>query len=141
MTRSRVYSAVQPTGNLHLGNYLGAIKGWVERQAEKQNFFCIVDLHAITVPQDADMLRNQTRGLAAMLFAAGLDVFEQEPALPDNPLFQLDNVVVSPHVAGADKLSQENMAIEAADCIIKLHSGEWPVGAVVNDDLRKNWKW
>ena len=78
---------------------------------------------------------------AGPLFAAGLDVFEQEPALPDNPLFELDNVVVSPHVAGADKLSQENMAIEAADCIIKLHSGEWPVGAVVNDDLRKNWKW
>jgi tryptophanyl-tRNA synthetase len=71
--RRRVFSGIQPTGDVHLGNYLGAIKGWVERQAEKQNFFCIVDLHAITVPQDADVLRNQTRELAAMLFAAGLD--------------------------------------------------------------------
>ncbi len=78
---------------------------------------------------------------AGPLFAAGLDVFEQEPALADNPLFELDNVVVSPHIAGADKLSLEDMATEAADCIIKLHSGNWPVGAVVNDDLRKNWKW
>ena len=71
--RRRVFSGIQPTGDVHLGNYLGAIKGWVERQAEKQNFFCIVDLHAITVPQDAEVLRTQTRGLAAMLFAAGLD--------------------------------------------------------------------
>ena len=66
-------SGIQPTGNIHLGNYLGATKGWVDRQEEKVNFFCIVDLHAITVPQDPDELRNQTRALAAMLLAAGID--------------------------------------------------------------------
>ena len=69
----RVFSGIQPSGDVQLGNYLGAIKGWVERQAEKENFFCIVDLHAITVPQKPEVLRHQTRSLAAMLFAAGLD--------------------------------------------------------------------
>ena len=69
----RVFSGIQPSGDVQLGNYLGAIKGWVEGQAEKENFFCIVDLHAITVPQKPEVLRHQTRSLAAMLFAAGLD--------------------------------------------------------------------
>ena len=71
--KRRVFSGIQPSGDVQLGNYLGAIKGWVERQAEKENFFCIVDLHAITVPQKPKILRHQTRSLAAMLFAAGLD--------------------------------------------------------------------
>ena len=71
--KRRVFSGIQPSGDVHLGNYLGAIQGWVRRQAEKENFFCIVDLHALTVPQEADELREQTRSLAAMLFAAGLD--------------------------------------------------------------------
>ena len=69
----RVFSGIQPSGDIHLGNYLGAIKGWVDRQAEKENFFCIVDLHAMTVPQDPEELRDQTRSLAAMLFATGLE--------------------------------------------------------------------
>ena len=68
----RVFSGIQPSGDVQLGNYLGAIKGWVERQAEKTNFFCIVDLHALTVGQDPEELKQQTRSLAAMLFAAGL---------------------------------------------------------------------
>ncbi len=75
------------------------------------------------------------------LSAAGLDVFEEEPAKADNPLFRLDNVVLSPHVGGIDRLSMENMAIESADCIIKLSRNQWPTGAVVNDELRSNWKW
>ena len=58
---------------MQLGNYLGAVKGWVDRQSESESFFCIVDLHAITVPQDPEELRGQTRALAAMLFAAGLE--------------------------------------------------------------------
>ncbi|MDA1188892.1 MAG: tryptophan--tRNA ligase [Chloroflexi bacterium] len=72
-SRKRVFSGIQPSGDMHLGNYLGAVKGWVQRQHERENFFCIVDLHAITVPQKPDELREQTRSLAAMLFAAGLD--------------------------------------------------------------------
>ena len=71
--KRRVLSGIQPSGDVQLGNYLGAIKGWVERQSDKENFFCIVDLHALTALQDPDELRQQTRSLAAMLFAAGLD--------------------------------------------------------------------
>jgi tryptophanyl-tRNA synthetase len=72
-TARRVFSGIQPTGGLHLGNYLGAIRQWVEGQDERENFFCIVDLHAITIPQDPADLVHQTRSLAAMLLAAGID--------------------------------------------------------------------
>ncbi|HVS12547.1 MAG TPA: tryptophan--tRNA ligase [Thermoanaerobaculia bacterium] len=71
--KKRVLSGIQPTGNLHLGNYLGAIRQWVDGQDERENFICIVDLHAITVPQDPAALRAHTRALAAILFAAGID--------------------------------------------------------------------
>jgi phosphoglycerate dehydrogenase-like enzyme len=87
---------------------------------------------------EADLLAALQEGHLA---GAGLDVFEKEPATADNPLFALKNVVLSPHLAGADKLSQENMAIEAAECIVKLSRGQWPTGAVVNDELRARWKW
>ena len=71
--RKVVFSGVQPSGDPQLGNYLGAFKGWVERQEEKINYFCIVDLHALTVAPDPEELRKQTRELAAILFACGLD--------------------------------------------------------------------
>lgn len=71
--KKRVFSGIQPTGNTHIGNYLGAIKGWVENQSEKESFICVVDLHSLTVPQDPDDLRFQTRSLAAVLLAAGID--------------------------------------------------------------------
>ncbi len=72
-TRPRVFSGIQPSGALHLGNYLGAIKRWVAEQDQNDNIFCIVDLHAITVPQDAAALHEMTRELAAVFFACGLD--------------------------------------------------------------------
>ncbi|MEI8308217.1 MAG: tryptophan--tRNA ligase [Chloroflexales bacterium] len=71
--RTRVFSGIQPSGMLHIGNYLGAIQQWVAGQGEKTNFICIVDLHAITVPQEPAALRRQTRELAALLIAAGID--------------------------------------------------------------------
>ncbi len=71
--RARVFSGIQPSGMLHLGNYLGAIQQWVQGQGEKTNFICVVDLHAITVQQDPEQLRRQTRELAALLLAAGID--------------------------------------------------------------------
>ncbi len=69
----RVLSGIQPSGEIHLGNYLGAVKQWVAGQQERTNFFCIVDMHALTVPQDPAKLVAQTRSLAAMLLACGID--------------------------------------------------------------------
>jgi tryptophanyl-tRNA synthetase len=71
--RRRVFSGIQPSGNLHLGNYLGAIRQWVRGQGERENFICVVDLHALTVPQDPATLRLETLRLTAMLFACGID--------------------------------------------------------------------
>jgi tryptophanyl-tRNA synthetase len=73
LRRARVFSGIQPSGMLHIGNYLGAIQQWVAGQGEKTNFICIVDLHAITVPQEPAALRRQIRELAALLIAAGID--------------------------------------------------------------------
>ncbi len=72
-TKKRVFSGVQPTGNIHLGNYLGAIRNWVGSQANYDNIFCIVDLHAITLPIDPKELHINTRKLAALYLACGLD--------------------------------------------------------------------
>ncbi|MEM9810133.1 MAG: tryptophan--tRNA ligase [Pseudomonadota bacterium] len=69
----RVFSGVQPTGNLHLGNYLGAISKFVAMQHAYEAIFCIVDLHAITVPQDPQALKAQTREIAAAYIACGVD--------------------------------------------------------------------
>jgi len=71
----KIFSGVQPTGNLHLGNYLGAIKNFVELQNEKENdcIFCVVDLHAITVKQDPKELKKNIRETAATFIASGID--------------------------------------------------------------------
>jgi tryptophanyl-tRNA synthetase len=68
-----VFSGIQPTGNVHLGNYLGAIRNWAADQAQKVNYFCVVDLHSLTVPQDPETLRFETRSMAALLMACGID--------------------------------------------------------------------
>lgn len=71
--KKRVLSGVQPTGNLHIGNYLGAIRNWVESQQDYENFFCVVDLHAITAPHDPTQLAENTRRTAALYIACGID--------------------------------------------------------------------
>ena len=63
-SKERVFSGIQPSGNLHVGNYVGALKNWVAMQDEYENYFCIVDLHAITVPQDPKVLRQKIREVA-----------------------------------------------------------------------------
>lgn len=74
MGKQRVLSGVQPTGNLHLGNYLGAIRNWVDNQAQYDNFFCVVDLHAITVPHNPATLATDTYTIAALYLACGIDL-------------------------------------------------------------------
>ncbi len=69
----RIFSGAQPTGNLHIGNYLGALRNWVELQHEYESFFCIVNLHAITTPQDPKTLAAKTKELARVYLAAGID--------------------------------------------------------------------
>ena len=69
----RIFSGVQPTGSVHLGNYLGALRNWVKLQHQYESFFCIVDLHAITLPQDPKLLAEKARELARIYVAVGID--------------------------------------------------------------------
>jgi tryptophanyl-tRNA synthetase len=70
---ARVFSGIQPSGELHIGNYLGAIRNWVALQDRYESFFCIVDYHAITVPYEPADLRRRTREMAISLIASGVD--------------------------------------------------------------------
>ena len=94
----KIFSGVQPTGNLHLGNYLGAIKNFVELQNDKGNhcIFCVVDLHAITVKQDPKELKNNIRETAATFIASGIN--------PDNNII-FNQSMVSAHSEAAWILS------------------------------------
>ncbi len=94
----RVLSGVQPTGALHLGNWLGAIRNWVALQKNHDTFFCVVDLHAITVPHDPDRLAQDTLSTAALYLACGLDpesstVFVQSQVAAHSELCWLLNCV------------------------------------------------
>ena len=71
--KKRIFSGIQPSGNIHIGNYLGAIRHWVGLQTEFDNIYCVVDLHAITIPQDPIMLKAKIHEVAGLLIAAGID--------------------------------------------------------------------
>jgi tryptophanyl-tRNA synthetase len=73
MNKKRVLSGIQPTGNLHLGNYLGSIRNWVEHQNEYENYFCVVDLHAITAPHNPQALAANSYTIAALYLACGIN--------------------------------------------------------------------
>ncbi|AGF51388.1 tryptophanyl-tRNA synthetase [Synechocystis sp. PCC 6803] len=92
MDKPRILSGVQPTGNLHLGNYLGAIRSWVEQQQHYDNFFCVVDLHAITVPHNPQTLAQDTLTIAALYLACGIDL-------------QYSTIFVQSHVAAHSELA------------------------------------
>ena len=98
MSRPRVLSGVQPTGALHLGNWLGAIRNWVDLQETHDTFVCVVDLHAITVPHDPSRLAEDTRSTAALYLACGMDpkrcsVFVQSQVAAHSELCWLLNCV------------------------------------------------
>ena len=109
--------------------------------------------HLFSLMKKGSMFINTARGSLVVetdliealnsghLAGAGLDVFETEPVDNHNPLNQLDNVVLSPHVAGEDEQSTIDMGVEAATCIVNLYRGEWPDEAVVNKELKGNWSW
>jgi tryptophanyl-tRNA synthetase len=90
--KARVLSGVQPTGQLHIGNYLGALKNWAEIQGRYESIFCIVDLHAITVYQKPDELARKIRETAALFIASGIDP-------------QQSSIVVQSSVSGHSELS------------------------------------
>ena len=71
--KARVLSGIQPSGNIHIGNYLGALANWVKIQYDYESIFCIVDLHAITVYQEPQELRSKIREIAGVFLAAGID--------------------------------------------------------------------
>jgi D-3-phosphoglycerate dehydrogenase len=88
--------------------------------------------------QEADL----AEALAAKRLAgAGLDVFEQEPPAKDHPLFKAENVVITPHAAGVDVKSRDDMAASAAEAIVSLSRGEWPAEKIVNPEIRVKFKW
>ncbi len=72
-TKQRIFSGIQPSGNLHIGNYLGAIQNWVKMQDSYDSIFCVVDMHAITVPQNPEELRKRTIDVARIYLASGID--------------------------------------------------------------------
>lgn len=71
--KKRIFSGAQPTGNLHIGNYLGALKNWVALQDEYESLYCIVNLHAVTLPQNPEVLKQKTLDLARIYLAAGVN--------------------------------------------------------------------
>ena len=73
MPQSRIFSGIQPSGELHIGNYLGAVKNWVELQRQYESLFCVVDYHAITLPYAPEDLRRRTRDMVVSLLASGID--------------------------------------------------------------------
>jgi phosphoglycerate dehydrogenase-like enzyme len=113
----------------------------------------LIDKEKLSLMKKTAYLINTSRGglinesdlISALknndIAGAGLDVFEIEPITKDNPLIELNNVVLSPHMAGNDAVSIEDTAIEAAQYIIDLYHGFWPRGAVINNELEDQWSW
>ncbi len=90
--KKRVFSGIQPTGEIHIGRYLGAIRRWAAMQDDYDNIFCVVDLHAITVPQEPELLKERIRVFAGLLIASGID--------PDRSI-----IFVQSHVAAHSELA------------------------------------
>jgi tryptophanyl-tRNA synthetase len=117
----RIFSGAQPTGNVHLGNYLGALRNWVALQHDYESFFCIVNLHAITVPQDPKVLAAKTRELARIYLAVGIDpnvsnVFVQSDVAAHTELTWLLNGVA--RVGELERMTQyKDKALKQAESL------------------------
>jgi D-3-phosphoglycerate dehydrogenase len=125
--------------SLHLPAMAGTLKLInAERLAlMKPTAFLINTARGAVVDERAlyDALRDKK------IAGAGLDVFEEEPPLPDNPITRLDNVVMTAHTAGVDTQSRDDMARKAAECIAAISRGEWPAECVVNPEVKAKFKW
>ncbi len=107
--KQQIFSGIQPSGNLHIGNYLGAVKNWVTMQDNYNSIFCIVDLHAITVPQKPDTLRQRVLEVAKIYLASGIDpnkstIFIQSHITEHTELTWLLNTVTK--ISELDKMTQ-----------------------------------
>jgi len=131
----RIFSGAQPTGNVHLGNYLGALRNWVALQHEYESFFCIVNMHAITVPHDPAQLAAKTRDLARIYLAVGIDpqvstVFVQSDVHEHAELTWVLNCVarmselerMTQYKDKARKQQQENVSIGVFDYPVLMAS-------------------
>jgi tryptophanyl-tRNA synthetase len=135
----KIFSGVQPSGNLHLGNYLGALKQWAKVQDEAECIFCIVDLHAITVPQDHKVLKEKILEVAALYIASGIDptkskIFVQSDRPEHSELAWILNTIVTAgmltrmtqykaKVAGI--LAQKNLDTEEFEAYLNRDNGLW----------------
>lgn len=109
MQKPRIFSGVQPSGNLHIGNYLGAIIQFVKLQDEYDCVFCVVDLHAITVPQEPESLRKRIIEVARLFLAAGIDpkksiIFQQSDVSAHTELSWILNTVT--RISDLKKMTQ-----------------------------------
>ena len=120
----RIFSGAQPTGNLHIGNYLGALRNWVALQREYESFFCVVNLHAYTVPQDPRRLAEKTREVARIYLAAGIDpevstVFVQSDVPEHAYMRQLQAAVAFDAAARVGSINVPTLVITGdADAIV-----------------------
>ncbi len=117
-----------------------ATKGLINREtlARMKRGGLLVNTSRGGLVVEEDLLKALQSGHLA---GAGLDVLNQEPPSSNNPLLQLENVLVTPHVAGVDQQSSVDMAVQAAQNIIDLYQGRWPEGSIVNPDIRPGWRW
>ncbi len=125
--------------SLHLP-LTAATRGLFDRRAfarmRRGAFFINTARGGVVVEED--LIESLSSGHLA---GAGLDVLGTEPARPDNPLLRLPNVVLSPHIAGVDTTALDEMAREAARCVVELYRGNWPEGCILNEELRPDWRW
>ncbi|RLC36530.1 tryptophan--tRNA ligase, partial [Candidatus Falkowbacteria bacterium] len=109
MAKKRIFSGVQPSGNLHIGNYLGAIGKWVELQDKYECIFCVVDYHAITVKQDPEVLKKKIIEIAKLYIAGGIDlkkaiIFQQSDISAHTELAWIMNCVA--RISDLNKMTQ-----------------------------------